>query len=276
MKNLVWLASYPKSGNTWLRLFFANYLVDSREPVPINHAERYSTGDSVVRNYQAVAKPKSFDPLDDRSALQLRDSVFRALTDNGAAINLVKTHCKNKRVDGVRLVPGHLTRAAIYIVRNPLDVMLSYADHYGVTPERALSDFSDPNSTILPSGASVRQFTGNWSDHVRSWTKNPKFPVTVLRYEDMLADPQKAFEKVIAAIGAPADPERIARAAAASSFDESRRQEDASGFNEKTPNSEKFFRTGKSGEGKRLLTEEVVANIREQHREIMDQFGYLK
>ncbi len=276
MKNLVWLASYPKSGNTWLRLFFANYLVDKDQPVPINHAERYSTGDSVVRSYQAVSKSQQFDPFDDRAALQLRDSVFRALSENGAGVNLVKTHCKNKRVDNIRLIPARLTRAAIYVVRNPLDVLLSYADHYGLSPEKAAADFANPNSTILPSQAAVRQFTGNWSDHVRSWTKNPKFPVTILRYEDMLADPQRSFEKVIAAVGAPPDPERVARAVTASSFDESRRQEDATGFIEKAPRSEKFFRSGKSGEGQRLLTEEVIDNIRKEHGEIMAQFGYFK
>ena len=101
MKNLVWLASYPKSGNTWLRLFFANYLVDSEQPVPINHAERYSTGDSVVSNYRAVSQSERFYPHDDGKALQLRDGVFRALSGNGAGVNLVKTHCKNKRVEGV-------------------------------------------------------------------------------------------------------------------------------------------------------------------------------
>ena len=276
MKNLVWLASYPKSGNTWLRFFFANFLVDKGQPVPINHLERYSTGDSVARNYRAVCKSRSFDPLDDRAALQLRDSVFRAFSENGASINLVKTHCKNKRVESVRLIPAHLTRAAIYVVRNPLDMLLSYADHYRLEPVQAASDLANPQSTILPSSEVVRQFTGNWSDHVRSWTKNPKFPVTVLRYEDMLSDPQAAFEQVIAAVGVPADPDRVARAIAASSFAEAQRQEDSSGFIEKAPHSKKFFRSGKSGEGERLLADDVIASIRSEHRDIMTEFGYLE
>lgn len=276
MKNLVWLASYPKSGNTWLRLFFANYLAGGSKPVPINHAERYSTGDSVAQNYRAVAKSGVFNPLDDKAALQLRDSVFRALAENGASINLIKTHCKNKRVEGVRLIPQRLTRAAIYIVRNPLDMLISYADHYGLEPEQAMKDVADPNTTILPSSAAVRQFTGNWSDHVRSWTNNPKFPVTVLRYEDMLDDPQTAFEKVIKAVGAPVDSDRIARAIEASSFAESRRQEEESGFNEKAPNAEKFFRSGKSGEGTRLLEGDIADAICDEHRDVMAKFGYLE
>jgi len=275
MKNLVWLASYPKSGNTWLRLLFANYLADSRHPVQINHLERYTTGDSVVRNYQAVSESKSFDPLNDRLALQLRDSVFRAFSENGASVNLVKTHCKNKRVDGIRLIPARFTRSAVYVVRNPLDMLLSYADHYKLTPKQAAGDIANPHSTILPGSASVRQFTGNWSDHVRSWTKNPKFPVTIVRYEDLLADPQEAFERVIAAVGVPADSARVARAVKASSFAEAQRQEDAAGFTEKAPHSEKFFRSGKAGEGQRLLPDDVIASIRNEHRETMTQFGYL-
>lgn len=256
-------------------MFFANFLSDSGQPVPINHLEQYSSGDSVVRNYQAVSKPKPFDPLDDRAALQLRDSVFRAFSENGANVNLLKTHCKNKRVQGVRLIPARLTRTAIYVVRDPVDLLLSYADHYKLTAEQAMADLANPDATILPSSAAVRQFTGHWSEHVRSWTKNPKFPVTVLRYEDMLADPQKTFERVLEAVGVPADAARVARAVAASSFAEARRQEDSSGFNEKAPHSEKFFRSGKSGEGERLLADDVVANIRGEHREIMTEFGYM-
>lgn len=275
MKNLVWLASYPKSGNTWLRLFLANYLAGSTTPVPIDRVDQYSTGDSVARRYASVATPKPFDPRDDHSALMLRRPMFQALSGNGADVNLVKTHNRNKRIEGVRLIPPEMTRHAFYIVRDPLDVLVSYADHYGLTPLQAADDLANVNGTVLPGAATVRQFTGNWSEHVTSWTRSSKFPVTVLRYEDMSADPEAAFGTVLQKLGAPADQSRLIRALEASQFSELRKQEDATGFVEKSPLAKKFFRSGKTGEGRRTLPTDVIEKVTADHHAVMSKFGYL-
>lgn len=246
MKNIVWLASYPKSGNTWLRLFLANYLAGEGKPIPINKIDRFSTGDSVAKLYR-TAVGAGFDPMDDKASLQGREAVFRLLSDNGADVNLVKTHNRNGRVGSLRLIPPQVTRRAIYILRDPLDMLVSYADHYGVDPAHAAREISNENNTVLPSPSTVRQFTGNWSQHVTSWTKGAKFPVTILRYEDILADPKTAFSTVMRDLGAPVDDARVAAAIAASSFTEASKQEAGAGFLEKSPSSKRFFRSGKMG-----------------------------
>jgi hypothetical protein len=92
----------------------------------------------------------------------------------------------------------------------------------------------------------------------------------------MLADPQTSFERVIEALGAPKDAARVSRAVAASSFAEAKKQEDSTGFKEKSGSSKRFFRSGKAGEGARLLPEDVAARIRSDHHDVMDQFGYLQ
>lgn len=273
MKNIVWLASYPKSGNTWLRLFLANYLAGGDTPVPLNQLDRFATGDALVSHYRAVSRD-GFDPGDDRAALRLRDAVLRAISSNGADVNLVKTHNKNRRVDGVRLIPPHMTRRALYVVRNPLDMLLSYADHYGTTPAKAANEIANENNSTLPEPKMVRQFLGSWSEHVTSWTKNPRFPVTVLKYEDMSDDPTKAFSTVLHDLGAPADEARVAQAVRAASFDEAKKQESASGFVEKSPSSNRFFRSGKVGEGRATLDPAVIGRIVADHGEVMRQFGY--
>ncbi len=274
MKNIVWLASYPKSGNTWLRLFLANYLAGSKMPVPINKVENFATGDSDATLFRA-ALGKAFNPMDDHASLQGRDAAFRALASNGADVNLVKTHCKNKRVGQIRLIPPSMTRRALYIVRNPLDMIVSYADHYGLPTDKAADEVSNTATCILPSASQVRQFNGAWSEHVKSWTQTAKFPVTVLRYEDMLDDPAKAFGTVLRDLGAPADPARLDAAITASSFAEARKQEDAGGFREKSPASTRFFRSGKSGEGRAVLSAETVERVIADHGPVMKKFGYL-
>ncbi|MEM9783942.1 MAG: sulfotransferase, partial [Pseudomonadota bacterium] len=57
-RTIVWLASYPKSGNTWMRLFLANYIMKRETPLPINEINKLGFGDSVPRYYvQAAGRP---------------------------------------------------------------------------------------------------------------------------------------------------------------------------------------------------------------------------
>ena len=169
-RSIVWLASYPKSGNTWLRIFLANYLLNAERPVPINEVHRIGLGDAVEATYRMVAQGL-FDPSDLHQVLALRPRVLKAIVANGADINLVKTHNRRGRALGVMLIPPELTRSAIYIVRNPLDMVLSYARHYGLSIERAVEAIGRSDNALGSADGAVYQFLGNWSDHVRGWTR---------------------------------------------------------------------------------------------------------
>jgi len=111
-RNIVWLASYPKSGNTWIRIFLANYLLNRSEPLPINQIHRIGLGDSIGKTYAMVAG-RPIDLADNRAMLGLRAAVLRGITNNGADINLVKTHNIRDRALGVDLVPAPVTRSAV-------------------------------------------------------------------------------------------------------------------------------------------------------------------
>jgi len=119
-KSIVWLASYPKSGNTWTRIFLANYIFNRQTPMPINQVHRLGMGDSIEKAYRMVAGGP-FDVADYRQSLALRDRVLKGIVNNDAAVNFGKTHNRLTRAFGVDLIPTHLTRSAIYILRNPLD-----------------------------------------------------------------------------------------------------------------------------------------------------------
>ncbi|WP_104018867.1 sulfotransferase domain-containing protein [Roseovarius nitratireducens] len=274
-KSIVWMASYPKSGNTWARIFLANYIANAREPVPINNAHIVAMGDSITKTYRMVAGgPLDVTNID--QTLQLRPRVLRGIVANNADINLVKTHNARVTARGVPLIPDNVTRSAVYILRNPLDMVLSYARHYGMTPEEAVSTVSHPDNANPPDEETVTQFMGSWSEHVRSWTGKSAYPVLVLRYEDMLAEPRACFARLVQHLGMPLDVERLDRAILFSSFKELSEQEKKQGFVEKSEQSERFFAKGQKDQWKTDLPARLVKKMKHAHRKVMTKFGYLE
>lgn len=273
-KNIVWLASYPKSGNTWSRIFLANYLLNATEPVPINQVHRIGIGDSVAKAYTLVNNGR-YDPMDYIGHLKLREKVMRGITGNGADINFVKTHSLNDLAFGYRLIDPAFTRSAVYILRHPYDVAISYARHYGVTPSKACEAISRGDNTTMADATSVKQYIGSWSDHVTGWTRTKKFPVLTLRYEDLKTDPHGAFREMLEFLSVTVDDERLDRAVRFSSFDELRKQEDKEGFIERSKNTERFFHTGTSGQWEGVLSADDIALLTKAHGRVMKRFGYL-
>ena len=274
-RNIVWLASYPKSGNTWLRLVLANYLTNATQPFPVNQLGRMGGGDAVAAQYSAVAG-RGLDGLDEDAILALRPKVLRGYALNGADVNLLKTHNPNRHIRGVEMIPPSLSKAAIYIIRNPLDVVGSYKAHYGITIEQTVEAMGRDDHVVMGAGTAVTQFPGAWSSHVQSWTGAKAFPVTVLRYEDMQTDPVETFTKALTALGAPVDAARLERALEFSAFDQAREQEAAHGFIEKGQRaSAPFFRSGASGGWKDTMPENLVQRIIADHGRVMRKFGYL-
>jgi hypothetical protein len=273
--SIVWLASYPKSGNTWTRIFLANYLMNPEKPVSINQVHRFGMGDSIAKTYNMVAAPETPDLNDVETTLRLRDKVLRGIIGNNADVNLVKTHNIRGAAYGTQLIPAQYTRSAVYIVRNPMDMVLSYARHYGIEPAAAVEAIGRSDNANATDGAAVWQFLGSWSEHVCSWTSNSPYPTLVLRYEDMLDKPEEAFGSLVRHLGVPLDTERLKKAIGFASFDEVSSQEKATGFKENPGKSETFFTTGKAGKWKEALSEELVDKMRSDHRATMKRFWYL-
>jgi len=274
MKSIVWLASYPKSGNTWLRMFLANYLMHTTQPLLLEKVHQFMLGDAMPDTYSIIAK-RPVDPNDQAAILALRPAVLRAIVANKADINLVKTHNRNSVLKGLDLIPGSYTRLALYIVRNPLDLVLSYANHYGMTIGAAAQAIGHPSNRVNPGPANVTQYLGSWTDHVTGWTRTRKFPVCTLRYEDMIADPEKTFSTVLKRMRVPVDDARLDRAIEFSSFDQLRSQEDDHGFVEKSRHADRFFRSGQAGQWREQLAPDIVRLICERHGKVMRRFGYL-
>ena len=274
VKSLLWLASYPKSGNTWMRAFLANYIFNLDRPVPVNQLSRLGIGDANTLAHRRVAGG-NFDPRNPRQMVQVRRKMLDTVDGNGADLNFVKTHNQNTRAFGVEMVPRHQTRGAIYILRDPRDMAISYASHHGLTLDETIHRLNHPENATAGNEQNVHQFLGTWSDHVRGWTRARGFPVLTVRYEDMLEAPTEIFEKVVTFTGLGLDQARLAKAIEFSSFDKLKAQEQTSGFVENSEHQAAFFRTGKAGGWRSELTTQQITKIETDHQRVMRQHGYL-
>ena len=271
--SIVWLASYPKSGNTWVRLFVANYIMNKPDPLPINQIHKFGTGDSIASMYHAAAG-RVIDTADIPLSVQLRDRVLRGVISNNADINLVKTHNRRVVAYGCALIPEKYTKSAIYVVRNPLDIVLSYARHYGIDQSQAAEQICHTDNANAPTDRTVAEFLGSWSDHVASWTSKGSYPVLVLRYEDMLSQPETEFAKVVEHFGMTVDEARLRRAIDHASFDQLKQQEQKQGFIEASDKGAAFFGKGQAGQWRDELDLALVKQIRLANKRLMKQYGY--
>lgn len=273
MGAIIWLASYPKSGNTWMRVFLHNLLRNPKEPADINSLNQFCLGEDNAAVYNEL-DPRPLSALSTAEVMALRPKVHELLTKASPDSVFVKTHNLLGEAEGRPLVNLECTAGAIYLVRNPLDVAISYAHHFGVAADEAIEQLNFPGAGTPTTDVSARQYYGTWSMHVASWTMVP-FPARhVVRYEDMIERPLETFAGVARFLGLDPPPERLERAVSHSSFDQLRSQEDATGFVERSQFS-RFFRSGRVGQWREALSETQIARIVADHREQMARFDYV-
>jgi hypothetical protein len=274
MGAIIWLASYPKSGNTWLRAFLHNLLRNPQEGYDINKLDEFTIGESAYEWYRRFDE-RPAQAYSDAEVAALRPKVHRFLTTIFPDSIFVKTHCAVMEDHGFPTVTFEVTAGAIYVVRNPLDVAISYAHHFGLSLDAMIHYMAKQRAQIWASNNHVCELLGSWSEHVESWTSKPSSGLHVVRYEDMLMKPQIAFGEIVRFLGLKVPLKRLERAIARSSFRVLQEQERRHGFKEKSEFAERFFREGKSGEWRRLLTPEQIDRVVTAHSLQMKRFGYL-
>jgi hypothetical protein len=275
---IIWLASYPKSGNTWFRAFVSALMGSGEVKLDNLKADGIFSSRQLFENITDIS---SYDLYDDEVKLML-PAVYRELAVTRHSTALIKVHdAFTRNVAGEYIIPQDVTHCAVYFVRNPLDIIASFANHNNLTMDQTIKTVNNNEAYLATQKANLNinvqtaQLLLNWSNHVISWTTLPNFPVYVLRYEDMLTDTFNVFKNVLNKIGWHYPEEKIKKAIAASSFKELSEQEKSTGFFEKNIKSKAFFRSGQAGNWVNELTPEQIAKVTEQHAEVMKLYNYL-
>ncbi len=280
-----WLASYPKSGNTWTRVLFTNYLRDDDEPADINELDGGPIASARAVFDEHVGIEASDLTQDEIERLRPRvyehvSSELLAAQGEGDDPMLMKVHdAITLTADGVPLIPAAATAGAIYLLRDPRDVVESFAHHNARDVETMVGRMADPSMAFVDRGSrlhnQLRQRLLTWSGHVESWVDHTDFPVLVVRYEDLADDTVAVFTEMVRFVGLDPDADRVRRAVEFSAFGRLQAQEVESGFGEKMPRASSFFRQGKARAWESSLAPELARRIEADQATVMKRFGYL-
>jgi hypothetical protein len=273
MGNILWLASYPKSGNTWIRAFLANLVANRPTPLPLSELSNYGRLEADPELYSRVAgKPSTELSFDELCAL--RPQVAAAIVAEAPRTVFVKTHSMAGVHNGAPLITPQGTAGAIYVVRNPLDVVISMSHHFAINLDAAIDYLGDERAATENSNLFVTEFLGSWSHHVKSWADGESDRVIIVRYEDLIEKPAKAFGRVAKLVGVD-DRARISRAINHSNFASLSNMEKRDGFVEVPIKGKRFFRAGKINQWREALTRDQVNRVIGMHREQMQRFKYV-
>lgn len=277
MKNLIWLASYPKSGNTWFRAFLT--ALTTEKEVDLN---ALSTG-GIYSGKNWIEQELDLDPdyLTQEEIESYQNLCFKSLGSKFPKETFVKIHDAYTYFpdsDEPKIYSGN-ARMAVYLLRNPLDVTLSLANHNNATVEKTIKRFMlNPEAAFLSKNDRyTNQFyqpLGLWTSHVQSWTEVGAFPVHVIRYEDMKTRPLETFFAAVQAMGLPFTAEQVQRALDEVAFEKLKKKEEEKGFRERLKPDGVFFHRGEVDRWKTELSEEQIGEIRRLNEPMMRAFGY--
>lgn len=257
-----------------MRSFLHNLFRNTPDPVDINEITDFCLGESAARWYEHRAS-KPLKDMNDEEIAALRPIVHRDFTTAFPDSVFVKTHNYLGEWCGVPLHTMEVTAGGIYVLRNPLDVVISASHHFGETIDEAIEHLANDFYVAGDKETHIPEVHRSWSTHVASWTSHPSPQLLVVRYEDLLHKPKKYFKQVTDFLGLKPSSERLERAIRNSSFKALKALEQKKGFKERSKKAESFFREGRAEQWREVLTPDQVRRIIADHHEQMARFDYI-
>jgi hypothetical protein len=276
LDGVTWIASYPRSGSTFLRALLSNYFYGDGEAVSLNDLHRYIPADTFEGLWRLVPGAPSDPALD--AVWPARRHFFQHFRNRFRAppLSAIKTHSANVSYNDIPAFDFHLNDHIVYVARNPLDVAVSYADYNHRDLNSAISMLSLSGALITGGHVGGIELRCSWNEHAISWLTAPPCPLQIIYYRDLCEQTETTLAKLIDFLGFPVDPVRVEHAVRACRFEELRRQEDAMGFIESPDvmKSGRFFREGRSDQWQSALTPDQAIRLADACKEGMSMLGF--
>ena len=276
---IIWLASYPKSGNTWIKLFLSAYLGNQNASIPFDINKMLIPFSLFPTNKLIKKFNFDFSNFENIAEHWIQMQEYLNLGTKGNIF--VKTHNAMCTINGNKFTNKQNSLGAIYLVRDPRDIIISYSSFLKKSYNEVVTSIFNSES-FEQSNIDGKQFDftliGSWSDNYNSWKNYKTIEVLIIRYEDLISDTQNTFTKIIKYLNKidniKIDNEKIKSCINLTSFKNLRKIEEEKGFIEKGFG-EFFFRKGKVGDWKDKLNQDLVKKIEEKFKLEMKELGYI-
>jgi hypothetical protein len=228
-------------------------------------------------NAGAFYQPQLSRPIGEASIAEqaeARPRVQAQIAERIEGFQFLKTHSMYARHAGSPTINAAVTAGAIYVVRNPLDIAVSYSEFRKRSIDDAIGILNEPGRLMPRNYKHAYVFCGSWSEHVTSWTRNPHERLLVLRYEDLLANPVEYFGQVVEFLRIKVDEATLGAAIEATSFERLQSEEQKEGFRERPEETDRFFRRGIANQWREQLTPAQIAAVVRPNKAAMTAMGY--
>ena len=277
---IIWIASYPKSGNTWLRSIITSLLYTTDGIFDfklIKKIKQFPT-----RN-QFQEFTKNFNDINEISKFWLLAQDKINLTEE---IKFFKTHNLNCAVNKNSFTNKSHTLGTIYVVRDPRNLINSIKNHYNKGNDEEAKNFLISKKILsrVPKDneADIATLLGSWSDHYNFWTKRNS-NLLLIKYEDLILDTKKELERIIIYLKkfmtVEINPEKIKNILNTTSFDHLKGLENKGLFNENVYDSKKnkirFFNKGPSNDWTKVLDKKIQDDLEKIFYKEMKELGYI-
>ena len=279
---IIWIASYPKSGNTWMRSIISALLYSVDGDFNFNLLRK-------IDQFPEKKYLKYFiKDFSDFNGIKKNWIVAQDRINLDGKIKLLKTHQGKYTIEGDSFTNNDNTLATIYIVRDPRNLVQSISNHYAKSLEDSCEFLIEPK--IIGNGKNYENkqgglFTllGRWNEHYRSWTTN-KNNLLIIKYEDLIKNPRAQLEKTIDFLKKyltfETDENKINKILETTTFDNLKKLEKEGQFNENATNKkdggkENFFHLGPKNLWQKNLNEKIISRIEKNFLNEMKELGYL-
>ena len=279
---IIWLASYPKSGNTWLRSLLASYYFSDDGTFDFDLLKKIDAYPSVA--YFKKYKDNFSNPVStSRYWISEQENINK---DN--KLRFFKTHNAMVKINGNSFTNENNTLAAIHIVRDPRNVITSIANHFLISQEEAYDFLITENKGIIQK--INNRYLGfnalcSWKFHEKSWSECNKFPVLTIKYEELQKEVLKTFEKVINFIlnitksKNSFNLDKAKKSIESCDFEKLSKLESEKGFDEAVINQAnnkkiKFFNLGIKNNFQNLLKKELIDKANVSFRDQLKKYKY--
>ncbi len=284
---IIWIASYPKSGNTWLRSIISALVYSDDGIFDFKLLKKIRQFPEKIYFKDLIKDFSNFDEIK-KNWIFAQDKIN---LDN--KIKFFKTHQGKYTVDGDDFTNNINTRAVIYVVRDPRNVINSISNHYSLSVENSLKFMLSPKlignsknfeESFMDNKPSMFTLLGKWNDHYRSWTRNKK-NLLLIKYENLIRDPKIEMDKIIHFLNKylkfDTSIEKNKNIIETTSFEYLKKLEGKGLFKEaplkkNTAGRVKFFNLGPKNQWTKESNQEIIKSIENNFSTEMRELGYLK